>query len=164
MSGSPTLKPIKEDFSLPWVRGREYVQQEGTSFFKDLRAEKGWTQDEVFELSDWILNPAIQAMLEQEWGPYLPTLDELETLAVLYGRKPGELLDEMYERKGNELIREEKLGAEILYFNDTAMKVLEHRTSTLGEATVLVEWLEGDRSCQEYTLDRLRLRPKSETD
>lgn len=101
-----TLKPIKPDFSLPWVRGWEHVSQEGSSYWRKLREARGWTRDDVYELTDWMINPATQALIEQEYGPCMPDREELEYLAFLYGRKPGEMLDECYEEIGRVLAAE----------------------------------------------------------
>lgn len=101
------LEKIKPDYNLVWVRGSEYISQEGTSFWARLRVERGWSRDDVYELSDWILNPGTQSLFEGDWGPCMPSLEEIEALAVLYGRKPGELLDECYEEKGRELLASE---------------------------------------------------------
>lgn len=101
------LTPIKPDYTQPWVRGWEYILTEGTTFWTRLREERGWTREQVHELTDYVLSPAEQELLEGEWGPGMPTLAQLELLAVLYGRRPGELLDECYEEKGYVLIAED---------------------------------------------------------
>jgi len=51
-----------------------------------------------------------QAMFEEL--PEMPTLRELEALAVLYETSPGHLLDECYERVGRKLREEEEGDAE----------------------------------------------------
>ena len=101
------LTPIKPDYTQAWVRGQEHIGQEGTSFWTDIRKARGWSRDDVYELTDWLLCPAEQEILESEWGPGMPDRDQLEILAVLYGCKPGALLDECYEIKGRELLAED---------------------------------------------------------
>jgi hypothetical protein len=100
--------PIKPDYSLPWVLGWEYVMQEGSSLVRRLREERGWTRDDVYELTDYTLDPNTLGLIEGEYGIGLPwEIDQLVTLAVLFDMSPGQLLDRIYEDKGRELLAEE---------------------------------------------------------
>lgn len=100
--------PIEEDFSQPWVRGHEYICQEGTNYWLKQREARGWTHDEVHDLTDGALTPAMQMLIEGEYtGGWVEDVSQLVVLAVLYGRKPGEMLDECFETKGRELVEQE---------------------------------------------------------
>lgn len=102
------LEPIKPDYSKAWVRGYEQVTQEGTSYFTRLREERGWTREQVYELTDWMLDPATQALIEGDYGiGGIWDFDHLYWLAVLYDKSPGDILNEIYEEKGRELLAEE---------------------------------------------------------
>lgn len=99
-----TQTPIEPDFSKAWVRGEEYIGQEGSSYWTRIREGRGWSRDDVYELTDYQLCPAAQELLESEWGPSMPDLHELILLAHLYGERPGDLLNECFEQKGRELL------------------------------------------------------------
>lgn len=102
-----TLKPIKEDFRWPWARGEEHIRQEGTSFWQRLREERGWTRQDVWELTDYVLDPAQQAVIEGDYQPGLVwEMEDLCALATLYGRAPGELLDASFDEAGEMLLGE----------------------------------------------------------
>lgn len=100
--------PIEADYELPWVRGHEYIGQEGTDYWRKLREARGWTHEDVYELTNCLLTPGQQMIIEGEYtGGWVSDVDDLIVLAVLYGRKPGELLDECFESKGRELAEDE---------------------------------------------------------
>jgi hypothetical protein len=109
----PDISPVKPDYSQAWVRGWEYISQEGTSFWTGLREAHGYTRDHINELADGTLPPPVQELFECDWGPSLPELDDLITLATVYGCKPGELLDRCFEEKGRILIAEEEAAAKV---------------------------------------------------
>lgn len=96
------------DYSLPWVRGWEYVIQEGSGTVQRLREERGWTRDDVYDLTGGSIDPNTLGLIEGEYGPGVPwEVDQLVELAVVFDMKPGELLDLIYEEKGRELLAEE---------------------------------------------------------
>ena len=102
------LKPIEPDYSLAWVRGWEYVSQEGTSLIEKLREERGWSREDVWELTDGQIDPNTLGLIEGDYGIGYPyEVDHLISLAVLFGCRPGELLDRIYEEKGSELLAED---------------------------------------------------------
>lgn len=102
------LTPIKADYSLAWVCGMEYVNQEGSGVVQRMREERGWSREDVYELTDYMLNPNELGMIEGEYGPGVPfEIEHLTTLAVLFGCRPGELLDRIYEEKGSRLLEED---------------------------------------------------------
>jgi transcriptional regulator with XRE-family HTH domain len=93
-----------------WRRGAEYVCQEGSPLWQQLRQEKGWTREELEAQTDAVAGMPVvwqrQAMFEDL--PDLPTIEELEALAQVYDTKPGELLDRCYEETGRMLREEEE--------------------------------------------------------
>lgn len=104
-----TLAPVKHDFSKAWVRGWEHIAQEGTSYFQRLREARGWSRQDVWDLTDGHLDPGVQAVYEGEWAPaWAPDVDTLIDLAHIYGTSPGQLLDGCFEEKGRELLAEEE--------------------------------------------------------
>lgn len=101
--------PIRPDYDKAWVRGWEYIGQEGTGYFERLRLERGWTREDVWQLTDGHLDPGVQAVYEGEFAPaWLPDLETIIELANLYGTSPGKLLDGCFEEKGRELLAEEE--------------------------------------------------------
>lgn len=102
------MDPIKPNYELPWVRGMEYVRQEGSTLVQRMREERGWTRDDVHELTDWALDPNTLGLIEGEYGAGIPwEIEHLDMLAVLFDTTPGKLLDRIYEEKGHELIAED---------------------------------------------------------
>jgi hypothetical protein len=102
------LKPIEFDYSLPWVRGWEYISQEGSSLIERMRKERGWSREDVWELTDGVIDPNTLGLIEGDYGIGYPfEVDHLIYLAALFGCRPGELLDRIYEEKGNELLEED---------------------------------------------------------
>lgn len=102
------LTPIKPDYSQAWVLGHEHISQEGTTFWQRKREEKGWTREDVHELTDWQLDPNTLGLIEGDYGPgTVWELDHLTTLAVLYGMRPGEMLDACFEEKGFQILEED---------------------------------------------------------
>jgi len=96
---------IKPDYSKPWVRGEEYICQEGTEFWRRLREERDWTMDDVELLTDGMVTIPAQMIFEDYPGQ--PDLHELVALAVIYDTSPGKLLDDCYESKGREIMEDE---------------------------------------------------------
>ncbi len=112
MADAPFKTPIQADYDLPWVRGWEYVIQEGSGTVQRLREERGWSRDDVHELTDFQLDPNTLGLIEGEYGAGMPwETDHLVMLAILFEMKPGELLDLIYEEKGRELLAEEARDA-----------------------------------------------------
>lgn len=89
-----------------WRIGAEYISQEGSRLWQQLREERGWTRGVVEEKTDWFVIHERQEMFEDR--PDMPDIGELESLAILYGTSPGALLDRCYETKGRELREEEE--------------------------------------------------------
>lgn len=103
------ITPIKPNYDLPWVRGWEYVIQEGSSYIQHARKARGWTRENVWDLSDGVLDPATQALIEGDYGIGHPwEIDQLVTYAVLFETTPGRLLDTIYETKGTQLLAEDR--------------------------------------------------------
>jgi hypothetical protein len=99
------LEARKHDWRWPWVRGYEYISQEGTSFWRRLREAHGLSREDVYELSEYSLTPARQADIEGDYAAgAVWEMDDLLTLATIYGRAPGELLDASLDEKGSELL------------------------------------------------------------
>lgn len=110
MSGFGYYDPIQPDYDQAWVVGEEHVGQDGTYFWKRLREEQGWSQEDVYALTGFMLSPPEQMMIESAYQPgYVGDVRQLVMLAVIYGRKPGELLDECFEDAGREIIAERKV-------------------------------------------------------
>jgi hypothetical protein len=71
----------KKDWRWPWVRGDEYIEQEGTSFWQRLREERGWSREDVWDLTGDLVNPAEQALIEGDYGNgYIWEIDDLIAL------------------------------------------------------------------------------------
>lgn len=101
------LKPIEPDFSQDWVRGAEHTAQEGSEFWQKKREEKGWSREDVEQLTDGMVIVERQTMFEDR--PDFPDLQELEALAHIYETSPGALLDAAFEEWGA-LLRSEEEG------------------------------------------------------
>lgn len=105
---STALDPIKADYTKPWVRGWEYVMQEGSGYIQRERAARGWSRADVYELTDYELDPNTQGLIEGEYGVGIPwEIDHLVTYATLFDTTPGALLDAIYEEKGRELLADD---------------------------------------------------------
>jgi hypothetical protein len=78
-----------------WYTGAEYIGQEGTNFWTLIREKHDLRRIDVYDLSDYVLPEPAQALFEDHC--YMPDLAQLEVLALIYGMKPGELLDACYE-------------------------------------------------------------------
>lgn len=94
------------DFTEAWVVGHEYVSQEGTSFFRKLREEAGYTRENIADMTAGLafLPPPAQELFE-DWLD-LPNLEQLIALAVVYDTSPGELIDRCFREKGAQLLAE----------------------------------------------------------
>lgn len=104
---STDVDQILPDYSQPWARGCEHISQEGTSYWQDIREGQGWSREDVFLKTGGIVTPGRQADFEWDYCVDFPTLDEIVALAVIYGERPGDLLNECYERTGRELLAEQ---------------------------------------------------------
>lgn len=105
---SDVKAPIKPDYTKAWVLGWEYISQEGTSYFERLRLERGWSREDVWQLTDGHLDPGVQAVYEGEFAAaWVPDLETIIDLAHIYGMTPGQILDECFEEKGREILAEE---------------------------------------------------------
>lgn len=93
---------LATDFSQPWTRGLEYIEQEGTPAWQEIRERHGLTPEQVELLSESQVMWEEVHMLEDR--PGLPTLQQLEFYARLEGTSPGALLDGVLEAKGRELM------------------------------------------------------------
>ena len=94
------IKPVKPNFNLPWERGLEHIEQEGSPIGL-MREERGWTKGDIYELSGFELHPAQQELYEDL--PGLPSLDDLVRYARVFGFSPGELLDKLFRREAERL-------------------------------------------------------------
>jgi hypothetical protein len=104
------MEPVKEDYDERWERGLEYLMQEGISALQKMRESAGLTRDQVYELCDHqALHPARQELIEDAIG--WPELDEWVWYARIFGFKPGELMDAVFEAKGAELMEDEEEDA-----------------------------------------------------
>lgn len=99
------LDPIKPDYDKAWVRGWGHINQEGTTYWRELREQRGWSREDIELLTDGCVPPPVQEMFEDY--PTMPSREDLEALAIVYSSTPGRLLDSCYEAKGAELLTEE---------------------------------------------------------
>lgn len=103
-----TMEPIKPDYSKAWVRGEEHIGQEGTGFWQRKREQRGWSREDVYELTDFVLDPLTLGLIEGDYGcGGVWDMRQLIDLAHLYGESPGAMLDQCFEEMGRELMAED---------------------------------------------------------
>lgn len=100
--------PKEPDYNLPWVRGWEYICQEGQDYILKQRDQRGWTREDVHDMTEGSLDPNTQGLIEGDYGGgQIPDLDDLVCYAILFDTSPGKLLDDILEQKGRQLLAED---------------------------------------------------------
>lgn len=110
----PHKETVDPDYSLAWVRGWEYVYQDGSTLIERMRKERGWTRQDVHHLAggEWDLHPGVQAEVEGDYSLAMVTeIDQLISYAIIFGCRPGELLDRIFEEAGEKLLDEDEQDA-----------------------------------------------------
>jgi hypothetical protein len=102
------LGEVQPDFDQAWVVGHEYIDQEGTTFWKKLREDHGYSREDVEAMSTGLCYLSIPEQALFEDYPGMPSVEHLVTLAAIYDTTPGALLDRCFEEKGKELIEERR--------------------------------------------------------
>lgn len=106
-------KEVEGNYELAWEVGYEYVGQEGTNVFTVLREDRGWTQEDVEQLTGGMVPIPIQMMLEDYPIGGHVDVDELVHLARIYGLSPGGLLDLIFVTAGQRILDERKLDESV---------------------------------------------------